>query len=109
MIQTDKALSFSIVAASGLASHGLGSWKASGKHDVWLHDFLPEDLPKDLPGGIRILSFGYDTDLLHSDNKASISDLAAMFLASLKNARTEARVLLTAYPHSLQMKSLTLC
>ncbi len=89
------------MAVSGLAGHSLGSWKAPRGHEVWLRDFLP----KDLPGGIRVLVFGYDTELLNSRNKSSITDFGSIFLDRLKTARDDARVLFTAYLHGAEMKS----
>lgn len=94
-------MSYSIVAVSGLAGHSLGSWKAPKGHEVWLRDFLP----KDLPGGIRVLVFGYDTELLNSKNKSSITDFGSIFLDRLKTARDDVRVLFTAYLHGAEMES----
>lgn len=70
-----------MVAVSGLASHAFGSFKAPGNsQDNWLRDFLPDLIPDS-----RILLYGYDTDLVRSDGKESIMDLARKLLESLNN------------------------
>lgn len=90
-------LSYSIVAVSGLASHGLGSWKEPGGHHVWLRDFLPEDIP----GRIRVLIYGYDTYLLNSKNNGSITDIATSFLSRLKSVRDNVSITTYYFPHNL--------
>ena len=82
-----QSQTFSIVAASGLISHALGSWKASREHHVWLRDFLPNDLPE----GIRVLFYGYDTKLTDRKNKSRILDLRKPFLGRLRNVQDKAR------------------
>ena len=94
---TNGLLSYSIVAVSGLASHGLGSWKEPGGHNVWLRDFLPNDIP----GRIRVLIYGYDTHLLDSKNNGSIADIATSFLSRLKSVRDNASVSITTSGHGL--------
>ncbi len=97
-VSANWVLSYSIVAVSGLASHGLGSWKEPEGYKVWLRDFLPEDIS----GQIRVLTFSYDTQLLNSTNNSSITDLAKTFLACLKSMRNHLNVLLTAYLQNLK-------
>ncbi|TDZ35774.1 Protein SERAC1 [Colletotrichum spinosum] len=71
-----------VVAVPGLASHAIGSWKAPGDSDVWLRDWLPEDIPN-----IRVMLYGYDTKLLKNDSASSIEDLGRRFLESLGTFR----------------------
>lgn len=77
----------SVIAVPGLASHAVGSWKASKNNDVWLRDWLPKDVPH-----IRVLLYGYDTTLLKNDSKSSIEDLGRAFLESLETFRRNTNV-----------------
>jgi hypothetical protein len=74
--------SYSVIAVPGLGSHAIGSWKSPGGSDVWLRDYLPDDVH-----GIRVLLYGYNTSLLGSDSKDSIEDLGNRFLESIKAFR----------------------
>jgi hypothetical protein len=74
--------SCSVIAVPGLGSHAIGSWKSPSGNDVWLRDYLPNDVPD-----IRVLLFGYDTPLLGNDSKDSIEDLGSRFLESIKAFR----------------------
>ncbi|KAI6623871.1 hypothetical protein MCOR14_009448 [Pyricularia oryzae] len=76
-----------VIAVPGLGSHALGSWKSPNSDDVWLRDFLAEDVPK-----IRVLLYGYDTTLANSQVKQSIEDLAATFLEQVIAFRAEDEV-----------------
>lgn len=76
----------SIVALEGLGGHALGSWKSPVSHEVWLRDFLPEDL-KD----VRVIIYGYDTDLHGKRNwKTTITELAKSMLDALGLVRDDA-------------------
>lgn len=71
-----------MVAVPGLASHALGSWKSPTTSDVWLRDYLPQDLPN-----IRVILYGYKTELLYNESKDSIEDLGLRFLESIISFR----------------------
>lgn len=71
-----------MVAVPGLASHALGSWKSPITSDVWLRDYLPRDLPN-----IRVILYGYKTELLENESKDSIEDLGLRFLESVISFR----------------------
>ena len=73
-----------MVAVPGLASHALGSWKSPSNSDVWLRDYLPKDLPD-----IRVILYGYKTELLGNESKDSIEDLGLRFLESVISFRHE--------------------
>ncbi|KAH8197651.1 hypothetical protein TruAng_008195 [Truncatella angustata] len=73
-----------ILAVPGLASHAVGSWKAPGGNDVWLRDFLPDDVRD-----IRVLLYGYDTDLRKTNSRKSIEDMGKMLLESVTAFRAE--------------------
>ncbi|KAK8862169.1 Protein SERAC1 [Apiospora arundinis] len=67
-----------VIAVPGLASHAIGSWKSPGGNDLWLRDWLSDDIPN-----IRVLLYGYNTKLLKSNAKSSVEDLGRRFLESL--------------------------
>ncbi|KAH8679043.1 hypothetical protein BGZ60DRAFT_513281 [Tricladium varicosporioides] len=73
-----------IIAVTGLAGHAFGSWKARGSPDMWLRDFLPNEIPN-----VRILTYGYDTKLPGSQSTASIVELSRKFLESVKTIRKQ--------------------
>lgn len=54
---------------------------------MWVRDFLTRDLDHQLGGGIRVLTYGYDSTLLDNNSNAGISEFARSFLETLKNAR----------------------
>lgn len=74
----------SVIAVPGLGGHAIGSWKSPSDNDVWLRDYLPNDVPN-----IRVLLYGYDAPLLRNDSKDSIEDLGKRFLESIKAFRTD--------------------
>ena len=60
-------------------------------HDMWLRDFLPDDLnSQNLQA--RILTYGYDSTLDKSQSYATIHDYSRRLLEALKNARTSPAV-----------------
>ncbi|KAJ2985996.1 hypothetical protein NUW58_g5244 [Xylaria curta] len=77
---------FNILAVPGLASHAVGSWKAPGANDIWLRDYLPNDV-----SGLRVLLYGYDTNLLKSDSRKSIEDMGKMLLESVTAFRADSQ------------------
>lgn len=73
----------SIIAVTGLSGHAFGSWKAKGRADMWLRDFLPPSVPN-----ARIMIYGYDTKLPGSQSEASILELSKKLLESVKTSRS---------------------
>ncbi|KAF2176608.1 hypothetical protein K469DRAFT_812982 [Zopfia rhizophila CBS 207.26] len=73
-----------VIAVPSLGSHAIGSWKSPSSNDLWLRDYLPDDLPN-----IRVLLYGYDTSLLDNESKDSIEDLGSRFLESIKAFRAD--------------------
>lgn len=59
---------------------------------MWVRDFLPSDLAHDVRGGIRILTYGYDSTLFANNSNAGISEFSRAFLETLKNARAQSDV-----------------
>lgn len=54
---------------------------------MWVRDFLGGDLDDGIAGGIRILTYGYDSTLLANDSNAGVSEFARAFLEAIENAR----------------------
>lgn len=77
-------LYYSVIAVPGLGSHAIGSWKSPSDNDLWLRDYLPDDVPN-----IRILLYGHNTSLLGNESKDSIEDLGIRFLESIKAFRAD--------------------
>lgn len=84
-------MSPSIIAVTGLAGHAFGSWKSRGCPEMWLRDFIPDDL---LENGYnaRILVHGYDTKLVGSTSDASIHEISKQFLEAVKDTRRQKMV-----------------
>lgn len=77
-------LYYSVIAVPGLGSHAIGSWKSPNNIDLWLRDYLPNDVPN-----IRVLLYGYDTSLLRNHSKDSIENLGVRFLEAIKAFRAD--------------------
>jgi hypothetical protein len=87
-----------IVAVTGLAGHAFGSWSSSPQQ-MWLRDFLPEDIPD-----VAIYTYGYDSRLQHTLSRNIISDHARRFvdkLAYLRSITTRSPRPLILVGHSL--------
>ena len=74
-----------IIAITGLAGHAFGSWAAS-QHHMWLRDFLPRDFPR-----ARILLYGYNSQLAHSQSRSIIADFTSNFIAKFRTMRSQSR------------------
>ena len=64
--------------------HAFGSWAAS--RDMWLRDFLPNDLPK-----ARVLLYGYNSNLAGSQSNNIISDFTKNFVVKFHTMRSLSR------------------
>ena len=76
-----------LLAVPGLGSHAFGSFKSIDSGENWLRDYLPVALPN-----IRVLLYGYDTSLVNSNAKESITDLARRLLISIRAHRRHGSV-----------------
>ena len=74
-----------VIAITGLAGHAFGSWAAS-QHRMWLRDFLPSDFPN-----MRILLYGYNSQLAHSLSRSIIADFTSNFVIKLRTMRSKCR------------------
>ncbi|KAL8939772.1 MAG: hypothetical protein Q9211_002590 [Gyalolechia sp. 1 TL-2023] len=92
-----------VIAVPGLGSHAIGSWKSPSNNDLWLRDYLPDDVPN-----IRVLLYGYNTPLLDNDSKDSIENLGGRFLEALEAFRAE-NALIHAHKRSANPQHLDIC
>jgi hypothetical protein len=82
----------SVIAVTGLAGHAYGSWRSRETHQMWLKDFLPDEVQK-----IRILSYGYDSSLVGGKTGGSrLLDYQRHFIQQLENARSSVQVSLVS-------------
>ena len=65
-------------------SFGVKTWIAgdSGKEKLWVKDFLPHDIQ-----GLRVLLFGYNSNVGWDVSTAEVSSAADDLLLKLKNSR----------------------
>ncbi|KAI5836934.1 hypothetical protein DFP73DRAFT_620676 [Morchella snyderi] len=71
-----------VVAVTGFSGHAYGSWKNRQSHRMWLKDFLPRDLPKN----VRILTYGYNSSLLQ-EGRRGLLEFRRTFVKNLSTAR----------------------
>jgi hypothetical protein len=69
------------IALSGLASHPFGSWQPHGlqKSFMWIRDEAPLLCP-----GVRMILYGHDSGLIHSNSFQLISDIARDFIQHMR-------------------------
>ncbi|KAI9776530.1 MAG: hypothetical protein M1839_009511 [Geoglossum umbratile] len=70
------------IAIPGLGGHAFGSWKEKDGEHMWLRDSLPEDF-----SGARILTYGYNSELVGSTSFQGIEALASQFIAAIGRVR----------------------
>jgi hypothetical protein len=70
----------SIVAVHGLGGHRYTTWKSG--NTMWLQDLLPSKLPR-----ARIMTFGYNADVVNNFSTFGIRDHARKLLSLLRNKR----------------------
>ncbi|KAL7918702.1 nacht and ankyrin domain-containing protein [Trichoderma austrokoningii] len=76
-----------LIAISGLGGHAFGSFKERGGEHMWLRDALPYDITiedNDTPIS-RVMIYGYDSSLQHSDSFQNMEDIGISFLSSLRS------------------------
>ncbi|PTB38804.1 hypothetical protein M441DRAFT_146152 [Trichoderma asperellum CBS 433.97] len=74
-----------IIALSGLGSHAFGSFRQRKGPNMWLRDSLPYDLTSETTNKpmARIMIYGYESDVVNSNNTQNLEDLATAFHNSL--------------------------
>ncbi|KAF8536358.1 hypothetical protein BDD12DRAFT_290351 [Trichophaea hybrida] len=76
-----------VVAVTGLAGHAFGSWRNRDTHNMWLKDFLPEDVKY-----VRIMTYGYDSSIVGGEKSDSrLVDYRRNFIQQLENSRSTAK------------------
>jgi hypothetical protein len=73
----------SIVAVHGLGGDSYGTWTDSSSQEFWLRTFLPKDLPT-----ARVMTFGYNANILRKKARGEIYSFAEELLAALRRNRT---------------------
>ena len=76
----------SIIAVTGLAGRGFASWQNT-KGTMWLRDFLPRDVEN-----VRVMIFGYSSELWKSDSTACLDDFTTNFVQELEASRKTAGI-----------------
>ncbi|KAJ8130970.1 hypothetical protein O1611_g2656 [Lasiodiplodia mahajangana] len=71
-----------IIAVTGLGGHAFGSWRNRKSYRMWFMDFLPVDLAEN----VRVMTYGYDSDL-QTPGRKTLLEFSRKFLQSLMNAR----------------------
>lgn len=71
-----------MIAVCGLGGHALGSFKEKNGRFVWLRDALPSDTPN-----ARILTYGYNSQLVGSESFQSLTDLGRTLQVDLEDIR----------------------
>jgi len=68
----------------GLGTHAFGTFRspAPGSSEMWLRDFLPEDIEN-----IRVLLYGYNSKVDDSKSIQNVEDIAGTMLERLMNIR----------------------
>ena len=74
----------SVVAICGLGGHAFCSFQERKGHYMWLRDGLPRDLKAD---GVRVLTYGYDSQLFQNKSFQNIEDIASTFRKALSAVR----------------------
>lgn len=65
----------------------MGSWKAPNNSNLWLRDWLPNDV-----SNVRVVLYGYNTDVQTRIAHDSIEDLSGRLLESLASFRRDTDV-----------------
>ncbi|KAK5995937.1 Vegetative incompatibility HET-E-1-like protein [Cladobotryum mycophilum] len=73
-----------VIAVTGLSGHAFGSWRNRKSHTMWLMDFLPRDMKEN----VRILTYGYDSNLRERGKKTML-EFRRKFLQNLMIARQQ--------------------
>ncbi|VUC29568.1 unnamed protein product [Clonostachys rosea] len=74
-----------VIALSGLGGHAFESFKERGGDHMWLRDSLPYDITWEETGQpmARVMTYGYESGVVESENIQNIEDLATTFHSSL--------------------------
>ncbi|KAL5589388.1 hypothetical protein FOVSG1_011255 [Fusarium oxysporum f. sp. vasinfectum] len=76
---SDTDCHIDVIAVCGLGGHALGSFKEKSGRFVWLRDALPSDIPN-----ARVLTYGYNSQLVGSESFQSLTDLGRTLQVDLE-------------------------
>lgn len=88
----------SIIAVAGLEGHAIESWSNTESGGMWLQNHLPKDIKN-----IRVLTYGYNSDLIGDTMEDTILDLRSNLFTHLLNARKTAQVFIL-YVYSIRVQ-----
>ncbi|KAJ4247834.1 hypothetical protein NW762_013043 [Fusarium torreyae] len=71
-----------LIVVCGLGGHALGSFKEKAGRFVWLRDALPLEVPH-----ARVLTYGYNSELVQSSSFQSLTDLGRALQLDLEGIR----------------------
>lgn len=71
-----------LVAIHGLGGHYEEAWTDKNTNQNWLRDFLPDQVPQ-----LRIMSWGYNSEVLGSTSVGNVTTFAQGLLVDLKACR----------------------
>ncbi|KAF4433171.1 hypothetical protein F53441_13772 [Fusarium austroafricanum] len=81
---SDNDCHVDVIAVCGLGGHALDSFKEKNGPFVWLRDALPLDIPH-----ARILTYGYDTQIIESSSFQNLMDLGRALRVDLEGIYDE--------------------
>ena len=76
----------SVVAVTGLGGHAFESWRNGESNQMWLQDFLPNNIK-----GIRVMTYGYNTELV-GPNTGGLLDHRRDLIQQTESARRSQEV-----------------
>lgn len=107
LVEGDKPI-VDIVFLHGLRGHRIRTWQQdhgkTGQEPVWQRDFLPDLIPN-----ARIITYGYDADIVSFFNKTnqnSVSDHASSLMDDLIRIRRGQPKVCSLYNLSLTFRAL---
>jgi len=92
---------YSIVAIHGLNGHAIHTWEYDdniGRRFMWLRDSLPEQFPD-----ARIMTYGYNANVLRGISPGRVRTFAEMFLKHLMKFREGITVSVQVPPSSEEL------
>ncbi|PTB60145.1 hypothetical protein M431DRAFT_476679 [Trichoderma harzianum CBS 226.95] len=79
-----------LVAISGLGGHPFGSFKERDGEHMWLRDAIPDHITEEEDGRpiLRVMIYGYSSNLFQSDSFQNLEDLGTAFHRHLRKLAT---------------------
>ncbi|RPB14008.1 hypothetical protein P167DRAFT_534622 [Morchella conica CCBAS932] len=91
VLHSDPKACVDIIAVHGLGGHAFRSWTfrgpgSNGAGAMWLRDFLPDEISQS-----RIMTYGYNSDILDTDSVAGIRAYGLSLLNIINDMRTTSK------------------